>query len=704
MFRSFRSRVPLTAVLSLVLVSPALAQTSSAPDWQSPAASPTGPAAWQSEIPGSATDISRRQIAGSSAQDAEDLLSGVPNVNELGYSADSEPPPSNSIAMRGLGGGAREGGISRALVTLDGVPLNDPFFGYIQWSRAPLDDIDRIQIVRGGESTLWGNYAEGGVIAITTQTDARDTAALNGGRGSFGAYRGSASGAYRTGDDNILQAVFEAQGTDGYPQIRLYHPVSFIVPTTSGAANLHVKDSFSPTPQLTAQLSLSYHDDRQRFQTPLDTNGQRNVDLSGNLARRLGDDGILSLTLYYGDSAFDSKNSFYTLDTFNPFPPTEKANEAHHVRAQDAGGSLVWSEQLSGDLDWLIGMDWHYISGDDRTDHRFLPDHSRGFAVTRGGGDQLFTAGFAQASLSPVGHLKITAGGRIQLLRDSNGYDGSFGGLGDIPSRTYAFFEPRVDARYSLPAGFALRAAYYRSYRAPNLGDLFYSHASGLFVQLPNPLLKPEEMTGGEAGLDFARSGFHSQITLYRMEIGNDIVIGKATNAVYAAHGWYMTQNQNAASVRAQGIEAEADWDIGWGFTANLDYTLADSIVTRNPLDPRTVGQQLMDVPRRSEAAELAYGFAQGGRISVEAQYIGKASFFSLVLNDGEAPYRSWAKSNLAVDLAVSYPLGRNAELYASARNLLDRRYMAVGYSAPSSSVVLGPPREIFAGLRMTLD
>ncbi|HTQ14061.1 MAG TPA: TonB-dependent receptor [Rhizomicrobium sp.] len=680
---------------------PALAQA----DPPSPAGAAVTLAAPQAESNGSTSLLLQGQIVDSTAQDAEDLLSGVPNVNLLGYSANTEPPISNSISMRGLGSGIREGGISRALVTVDGVPLNDPFFGFIQWSRVPIGDIQRIQATRGGETTLWGNYAEGGVIAITTPFDMPNTAALDGEWGSFGTYRASASGAYPAEGDNTLLAFAETDGTGGYTQFQVNKKITFVVPTTASAVNVHVKDSFAPTPNIAAHMSLSYHADDQRFETRLEKNSQQDFYFSGDIADRVAPGAVLALNVFYGDTTLQSDEPIYSLDTFGLVPPTERPNEIHHVQTEDAGGALAWSQRFGGVLkSYLLGADWHFISGEDLAHHFLLPDGSRTTVVTRAGGDQMFVAGFAQVALSPVPDLDITAGARLQYLQNFRGRDDEIGGRGEVPDRAFTYVEPRVDARYALPAGFALRGAYARSYRAPNLGDEYYAHAADLFVQVENPLLKPERADGVEAGLDFARSGFHAQFTLYSTQVDDYIVLGRTTNPAYSPHGWFVTENQNAGSMRARGIEAEADWDIGAGFSAEFAYTLANSMLTRNTLDPVTVGQQLMDVPRHTESIGIAYASPQGARISIDAHRISKTSWFALVQNDVDSPNRSWAKANLVVDLYGSYPIGEKADLYAGIQNLFDRRYMAVGYSQPLSQVVTGAPLQAFMGLRLRFD
>src|SRR5207248_7723537 len=83
----------------------------------------------------------------------------------------SSHPTSQGVSLRGIG----PSGVSRTLVLLDGVPFNDPFGGWVYWSRVPLEATDRIEVVDGVSSSLYGNYAMGGVINIITSPPARRT-------------------------------------------------------------------------------------------------------------------------------------------------------------------------------------------------------------------------------------------------------------------------------------------------------------------------------------------------------------------------------------------------------------------------------------------------------------------------------------------------------------------------------------------------
>ena len=72
-------------------------------------------------------------------------------------------PTAQGVSLRGIG----PSGVSRTLVLIDGMPFNDPFGGWVYWTRVPLENVDRIELVDGSSSSLYGNYAMGGVINIT---------------------------------------------------------------------------------------------------------------------------------------------------------------------------------------------------------------------------------------------------------------------------------------------------------------------------------------------------------------------------------------------------------------------------------------------------------------------------------------------------------------------------------------------------------
>jgi outer membrane receptor protein involved in Fe transport len=653
------------------------------------------------DVPASASVVTSTQIQDTPAQELDDVLRLVPGIDLLGYSGTAQHPTSDSLGMRGLGGGAQ--GLSRALVMLDGVPLNDAFFGYIQWGRVPLDNVERVEVVRGGGSPLWGNYAEGGVINIITKEPTRQEAVLNAEGGSYGTYLASAYGSYFPSNSTKLQAFASTNGSSGFQQVPEYERAPFNVPTTFRAQNVHLKGTLEPSDDLIAHLAVDYHDNHQRLETVLDTNTQKIYTFTGDVTKSFAESGSLTATGFYSYSSFGTNNSTYFPNQTDLASTTQALNEIHDVRAHDAGASLIWRQDLSGPLvSYMVGADLRRISGADTTNHFFAPDFSPESTTTDTRAQQVFIGGFAQATLKPTTDLQIIASGRVQSFRNSDGYDGSLGGAGAVRDQSHASFSPRLDARYAFGNGFSLRGAYYQSFRAPNIGDQFYTFAAGGFALLPAPTLEPEKLKGGEIGIDYVASAFRSQFTLYRTSIDNYILAEPTTNPVFTPAGWYVVQNANIASVQAQGFESEVTWEAGAGISMRLSYTYADSIVKSNPLDPGSIGKQIVDVPKNKVAGSIAYRNRGGWQVSTQAYWVDRTAWASPDHTDPGYPGAISADPHFLVDATGSYTFNGGVELYLKLQNLLNRRYIATSYSAPSAQI-WGAPFQAFAGVRVKL-
>ncbi len=114
-------------------------------------------------IPASVTVINREAIEKSNATTVDQLLTEVPGV----YAARMDVAAPNRIAQtytRGMSGNGR------TLVLIDGVPMNVQFDGQVDWSQLTTRDVERVEVVRGAGSGLYGGNAMGGVINILTRS------------------------------------------------------------------------------------------------------------------------------------------------------------------------------------------------------------------------------------------------------------------------------------------------------------------------------------------------------------------------------------------------------------------------------------------------------------------------------------------------------------------------------------------------------
>lgn len=116
----------------------------------------------------------------------------------------------SSVRLRGFYGD------QYTLVLIDGQPLNDAYTGGIEWGSIPVGNIQRIEVIRGAASALYGGNAMGGVINIITQTPQHLEALASGGYGTNNTWRYGLSAGDRFGDRLSVRLGYEAESTDGY--------------------------------------------------------------------------------------------------------------------------------------------------------------------------------------------------------------------------------------------------------------------------------------------------------------------------------------------------------------------------------------------------------------------------------------------------------------------------------------------------------
>ncbi|HLY07148.1 MAG TPA: TonB-dependent receptor, partial [Rhizomicrobium sp.] len=650
--------------------------------------------------------VTAQTIADTPARGLNDILRNLSGMTLTNIGPDVGHPTAYNESMRGLP--TTE---TRMLVMVDGVPVNDPFFGYIQWNRIPLDNIARVEIVRGGGSPLWGNAAMGGVVNIITRSPQTDELDLSAAGGSYGTYDASLYGAYA--DESWVKLGLNAafNGTDGYQTTpaswtsfgtrSLRSPV--YTPTSNDARNAGMHADFSPMADLTGFVDVHYSENQQILSTPIGLNRQHIWTYATGVTKNLDADTTLAATFFHDDSDFLTDNPH--LLTFT----TEYNSNTHVTDVSDNGASLVLDRDFGDLLPRVeIGSDFHEISGHDIADY-FAPSGSLAAPTIIGGGDQLFLAGFAQVQIKPVAPWEILGSIRYQYYLSSDGVDTFPPGFDTIPDRRYYRATPRIDTRYRIDDAFALRGAYYQSFRAPTLDQLYRTYAdmtAGIYEG--NPFLLPEKLYGDEVGLDFTHPGVRSQFTLYDTRIDDLITQRNLLPSEYPSIlgvicGFdqvtftYLTctRNINAASAVARGFEAEVSWDVGWGVSTELTYTYADSHYTANPANPASVGERLEGVPMHNAGASLTYTAPSGWRITTVLRYLSK-SYGDAIPADGLIQ-----NGHFVTDLSASYPLTGRLQAFVQIQNLFGARYIANnGGGVP----ILGTPFETMAGLRFTVE
>jgi outer membrane receptor protein involved in Fe transport len=616
------------------------------------------------------------------AQSLDDVLRTVPGVNLPQTASYQVHPTANFLSMRGLGGGHH---IVRALVLLDGIPINDPFFGYVQWNRVPMENIERVEVVRGASASLWGNYAMGGVINIVTRVPGKQQFGVSGGGGSYGTYRGDGFADVVLSDAVRLRANFDAWGTSGFNQIQpAYGPI--YVPTSFNALNGAAAVYFNPDATLSGNVRVNVHGNNQTLMIPAQTNGQQIYDLAATMTKKFG--GVdLTVTAFHEQSTFTTNNAA-TPAGFAPGQAAFRQNE-HITPVFSTGGSIQVTARPNDVVRLLtVGADFQQISGMDTA----LIYNQLG-AVTQtyqGGGKQQFIGGFAQVDLYPISTLEVLLSGRFQSFLNYDGLDNAPGGAGNVAATSATSVDPRLSIQWAATPNVDLRAAGYTAFRAPTLDNLYRSFSVPFGIFLPNAQLSPERLWGFEGGFDLSFGAVSGQFTAYYQQVSDLITTRNLGPGQLPVGFFFGTQNINAGKAIVQGLEAQLGWQIAPGWKADLNYTTVSSKIVENQYDPASIGRQQAGIPTQQAAATLSYSDPRGWRAMARFRWIGQ----SWGDNDNTLPLDSFT----VFDVSAAYKFGGRAEAFVNVQNLFNQYYIAdnSGLNPP----LQGTPFTVFAGLK----
>src|SRR5690349_1090148 len=118
------------------------------------------------ETPANISVLDRDVLHGTAGTELDDRLRMVPGFSLFRRTSSLVAhPTTQGVSLRGLG----SSGASRSLVLWDGVPINDPFGGWIYWTRLSPEELDRVEIVRGASTSIFGDRAMAGSIALISR-------------------------------------------------------------------------------------------------------------------------------------------------------------------------------------------------------------------------------------------------------------------------------------------------------------------------------------------------------------------------------------------------------------------------------------------------------------------------------------------------------------------------------------------------------
>lgn len=587
------------------------------------------------QSPDSVTVITRDQIEQSQQHLVADVLREVPGVE---VAMAGFPGSQTSVFLRGAES-------RNTLVLVDGIKLNDVFNGGYDFSQLAAENVERIEIVRGPQSTLYGSDAAGGVINIVTKRGVCEPSGwVQSEYGSFntsitsGGFSAS-NGKLSIGGDGSYASSDNDRANSDYQQYHFDSHVRYDFSDRFNAtllANYFHNNDGSPSDIYTQDPTARTITEDALFGLTLDANPadwwNTKLILSHAQTRLNWNDpsyaNAFSANNYSpeGNLTLDHRNQ---VDFQNVFTLTEKNKLL-------LGGSF--ENDYADNYSWASGIN---------------PNNYGGYT---NGTSRTFNSGavYGEYDYNPFKCLTLTAGGRDEF---NNAYG------------THATY--KIGARYTAPTATIFRASLGSGYQTPSISQLYGPASWG-----SNPNLKPEESIGWDAGIEQA-------LLKNKLHIGATIFHNDYNNLIGYPPGGYSLANINRA--RTFGVETIVTWQVLTNLIARGSYTWLHT----EDLD---TGAELIRRPEHSGSLNLNWQIIPKIQADATALFVGPRtdSYFN---PNTYATVPVTDSFYTKLNLALRWQVQKHLEVFAHAENLLDEHYQEVfGYPA------LG--RGFYGGLR----
>jgi len=579
--------------------------------------------------------IDSRAIARSSPASVAQLLRTVPGVTVI---ESGGPGGSSEVRLRGAETG-------HTVVLIDGVRVNDPAtarddFDFVLIS---LNDIERVEVLRGPQSAVFGSDAMGGVINIITRKQrakSSATATIEG--GSYGTLAEKVAGGMTAGDFSLRfsGAHFSSDGFSRRGDRELNEADG--AEKTSGSVRLAYEPIDGPKFEgsVTGTRQVSEYDGASTGANALNTVTRTQV---SGFAK-------ISLPTLNGWLDQSVTGSFMTSNRENlepgaappvsNFDATNFAGEYRAIADMAAAGTLTLGARVE-------------------------QEHAHNLAATSVSfpgfqSERTYLATYAQHQITVLDNLHFTLSGR---------YDGEVNGEGFLTGRATAAYEfPELGTKLRASAGTGAKRP--TGYQVGN--NAFAATIAPGGVTVPTDL-KTEKSVGFDAGIDQTLFGgaFHVSATAFYNRFDN--LLGFTFFSGSSTNGYY----DNTDKAESEGLELAVDTDILPGvLSANATYTW---MPTRN----LATGRPLPRRPEHSGAFSVTFSPDRRFDITLLGTIVGPRTNL--------ASSTTMLPGYWRLDLSASYALTDSTKLFARVENLTDNRYQdPSGFNTPGFSAYVG--------------
>lgn len=587
-------------------------------------------------------------------------------------------PTTQGASLRGVGGS----GASRATVLDDGVALNDPFGGWVYWGRVPRSSVERVEVVRGGSSDLYGGPALSGAINLIRRNPTSSSLDLE---ASYGSSRTPEASLFASGRAGRWLARVSAESfrTDGYVSV---------APGERGAVDRAVASRHETLDVAVERGGQSDGEGRYFLRggtfvesrengTPLQTNDTRIGQLTAG-ADWSGDAGTFSLRGYALDERYHQ-----VFSAIGAGRASETLTRRQTVPSWAGGLAAQWSRTF-GAHRLVAGLEGREVSG--ASEETIFSGATS--SIADAGGKQGTGAVFLEDVFSATPRLVLTLGVRADAWRNFDAFrrtgpDRSRLSTTPLADRSDTAWSPRASLLFRAGPGVSFTASAYRSFRAPTLNELYRDFRVGNALTLANDALGAERLQGAEAGVLLSRGALFARANLFWMEVEDAI----ANVTLSVTPSLITRQRENLGRSRSRGVELDVEARLSDALSLSAGYLYADSSVRSFPDNPALVGNRIAQVPRHQGTLDVRWRLGARARVALRARFAG---------DQFEDDQNTLSLAGFAtLDAVAAVALARGVEIFAAGENLFDRRY-AIGRTPVTT---LGPPRSGRAGVRLRL-
>ncbi|WAD25992.1 TonB-dependent receptor [Pseudomonadaceae bacterium T75] len=590
--------------------------------------------------PASVAVIDREQIEASASSDLLDVLRSQAGLQIRDTMGDGNRA---AISLRGFG----ENAANNTLVLVDGRRLNQPTLASADLNSVPLANIERIEIIRGAGTVLYGDQAVGGVINIITRTPSSNEAYVEASRGSHDheAFRGHLH--QQLGGGFSLYASGETRSNDNYRDHNNADYSNAFARLRYEHDNGHVFYEYQTVDDellFPNALSLAQRRQDRKQSNSLAWNDSKSQVHRLALEQRLSE--VWSAHLDYSHSDQDGVGSF---------GPGSEFTQGTRIETISPRLTARFDSPL-GQAEWLLGhdhitSDYEYLaSWGDTLAQQTLRDWYTQFSQDLGNGLNL-VIGYRASEADD----ESTASSRAHRDREGSG---SIGLSWQANEQTRVFIRREDVLRWA------------------NVDE------NG-FVSPGVTFLKPQTGESWESGVEWNDTIQQYRLTVYRLELEDELMYDPTAPGPNSAWG-FDGANINLDKTLRKGILLEAERQLSADLSIGGQYSFTDSEYR----DGSFKGNDVPWVSRHSASAHVSYEILPGLRSYVEAVYTGKRYY-----SGDDANIQQKAGSYTLVNAALAYEY-RQFNTKLRINNLTGKRYDAFAtaasrYPAPEEEVQL---------------